>query len=156
MSIPSPENKTRHFFLVSSGVLLGLTGAIKLISTISPAKLLATPDAVFYLPRWELLAAAGIVEVAVAAYIFVGRQGMLKVQMIAWLAGILSIYRLGMLWVESPVPCSCLGNATDWFPFLAPYENPAMIGLLIYLFSGSLLCLIGNRWPRIQITIPLG
>jgi hypothetical protein len=124
-------------FVYSTGVLLLFTAAAKLVSGFGDARVLQLPDPVFGIQFRYLFWAVGGIEWAVVMVCLFGKQLKLKVFLIAWLATMFVIYRLGLNWVGYFRPCHCLGTLTDSLGISPQAADKAMKIVVAYLFIGS-------------------
>jgi hypothetical protein len=143
--------KPERLFTQSVLIILALTGLAKLAGAMGRAPALDMPHPLLMLSwRWVFLIAATL-ELIVALAVAFSRRGSLNLKLIAWLGCIFVIYRLGVFWIQAPIPCGCLGALTSKLRLSPRSVDLWMKGALIYMFAGSVLFLLLRlRWggPR--------
>jgi len=130
---PSPT----RFFTVSSGGLLLVTAAAKLISSSGTAEVLQLGDPLLVLPFKHVLWIVGVLELIVARACFIEKREWLQAGLIAWLATNFMLYRLGLLLIGYHKPCACLGNLIDALHVSPETADTAAKLILGYLLLGS-------------------
>lgn len=100
------------WFVISAGLILGLTGLAKLWSAFGDVKLLMVPDPITGLSFRNMMLLAAAAELPIAAACFF-KPPRLATTWVAWLATNFLIYRLDLWWMGWKKPCGCLGNLTD-------------------------------------------
>jgi len=128
-------------FTLSATTILGVTGIAKLLSGVGDAKILAVIDPVMRLKFGQLMLIAGGVEVAIAFFCFISKRQILAVGLVAWIATVITMYRLGLWWMDWQLPCSCLGNLTDALHVSPKVVDNIMKVLLTYLLIASYMLL---------------
>lgn len=117
----------------------------KLYSAAGEARILAVRDPLLLLTNRELLLAAGLLELAVAAYLLFGRNARIKLWLLAWLGVNFLLYRLALAWIAPGKPCPCLGTLAERLP-LRPDKVDLLLKLVIlYMLGGSLFFLLFGR-----------
>lgn len=130
-------NKHIRLLLVSSGCLLMITGAAKLLSAAGSAGILKTPDPIFTFPFRNVFAIVGGIELLVALFCLFGTQARLQATVVACLSTDFALYRLALYLIGWRRPCSCLGNMTDSL-HIRPEAADAVMALVVgYLVIGS-------------------
>lgn len=109
----TPKHTAIKLLLCLAGSVLFLTGAAKLIAADGSARLLDVADPLLILTNKQLLLSVGILEVALAGYLFFGRNLLLKAGLTTWIATNFGLYKLGLYWMGSKQPCGCLGKISD-------------------------------------------
>jgi hypothetical protein len=132
-------------FLVFAGIALFITGASKGYLVFDPTQALDTKDPLFGVPFRYLGISAGFVEVLVSICCLSGRSSILCAVLVAWLATILSLYRVVLLLYDWHLPCVCLGALTGNLPISERTAEIAVNSLLAFLVFGSYLILF-TRW----------
>jgi hypothetical protein len=134
------------WFVISAGLILGLTGLAKVWSAFGDVKLLTVPDPITGLSFRTMLLLAAVAELPIAAVCLFAKANRLATVLVAWLASIFLVYRLGLWWIGWKKPCGCLGNLTDTLG-ISPHTADVIIkGLLAYLLIGSYGLLIREWW----------
>jgi hypothetical protein len=128
-------------FLYSAGFLLLLTGAAKLISILSRAHILDTPDPIIGVPFRTVFLTVGELEFLVGLACFRATSMPWRASLVAWLASSFVAYRLGLVWVGWDRPCPCAGTLTDALHLPPQAADAIMKAVLAYLFVGSYACL---------------
>lgn len=124
-------------FLYSAGTILFTTAVAKLISSFGNAGFLLKADPILGVSFKHLFWIAGVIELAVAMFCFVGKRPVLQAGLVAWLASSFVIYRFGLFWIDYHRPCSCLGNLTDALHIPPQTADTIMKIVLGYLLFGS-------------------
>src|SRR5262249_55718399 len=107
---------------------------------------LETPEPFVGIPFSYLMLTAGVLELAGALVCFFSRNQILSAGMVAWLATMISLYRLNLWWLDWHTPCSCLGTFTDLLHLSPGQADNIMKVILAYLFLGSYAILIRFWW----------
>jgi hypothetical protein len=123
-----------NIYLVLVAVLLVLTAGAKLFSAAGEGRILAAPDPLLRLSNREVLIGVGLLELAVAAFLLLGRHPQLKHLTLVWLSLNFIVYRVGLAWVAPGKPCTCLGLITARLPL-----KPDTVDLLLKLMIGVML-----------------
>jgi hypothetical protein len=126
------ETETSLFnaaFLKSVSIILVITSVAKIWSAFGGAKVLSAPDPITGLAFGRLMMAAGIIELVAAVFCMFGNTVKLKIFIIAWLATIIVVYRIGLGALGWHKPCNCLGNFTDVM-HISPHAADGCISIL--------------------------
>jgi len=80
----------------------------------------------------------GGLELLASAFLLLknGGQGV-KLNLIAWLATTLFLYRVGRLWMDAPNLGDCLANLNDQIPVSPRINTWVMLAVLAWLLLGS-------------------
>ena len=132
-------------YLHSAGGLLAVVAVAKLISAFGGAAILHRGDPILGFSYQWVLCLAAILEDTVAGICFSNQSQGFKSGTIAWLTGMVLLYRLGLAWIKYPGACKCLGNLTDALHIPPHWANTAALGILIYLLAGSVASLLWCR-----------
>jgi hypothetical protein len=133
-------------FLYSVAPILVATAVAKLYSATGSLRILDHVDPVLMLSNRQVFILVGLVELAVAGYLLWGRVVSLKLLSTAWLVTMFAVYRIGLWWTGPHGSCGCLGTVADMLPVSAQTLDHAMLGLLAYLWLGSVgLLLLAQR-----------
>jgi hypothetical protein len=124
-------------FLHSAGIVLLVTALAKLISSFGGDRVLQLPDPIFGLPFRYVFFGAGVAELVVAGFCFLGKQVALRIKLVASLTTNFAVYRLGLVWLGYHKPCSCMGNFTGMLHISPEVADNVMKIILIYLLAGS-------------------
>jgi len=141
-----------NLFVWSSAALLIVTAAAKLVSCFGTAKILQNSDPLVGLRFGRLMFIAGIIELGVAVNSLFLKDRIVAVTLIAWLASVFVLYRLGLFFVGLNIPCPCLGGFTDAIHLRKEIADSIMKVVLGYLLLGSYGILF---WERKQRRIPI-
>jgi hypothetical protein len=133
------------WFILSSGVILVITGIAKVWSGMGNSKLLTVADPILWVRFGQLMLVAGAVEIAVALICLFSKRQILAIGLVAWLSTNFLIYRAGLWWMDWKRPCGCLGNLTDALHISPQAADNIMKGVLGYLLVGSYFLLI-RQW----------
>jgi hypothetical protein len=154
-------SKISHWFLLSAGVTLGLTGVAKIISAFGHAKILLLVDPIFSLQFKSLLPLVGSLELMVAVICFVSRGISFRAWLVGWISVGFLAYRTGLEIIHYPRPCSCLGSMASALGLSADTASNVMKVVLAYLLAGSFLVLLGVYYERTRrspglVNMPVG
>ena len=116
------------------GVLF-LTACSKALSLIHPVALLFQPDEVFRTKMFYTVASASVVEFALCAMLFVLDDIKILWLVFAFAAAIIG-YRF-FVQINGSGRCPCLGNVTDWWPWLGKHENGVLTSVAVWLLLTS-------------------
>jgi hypothetical protein len=131
------QRRLINLFVWSSAALLTTTAIAKLVSCFGTAKILQNSDPLVGLRFGHLMFIAGILELGVAAHSLFSRNRIVTVTLIAWLASIFVLYRIGLFFVGLNIPCPCLGGFTDAIHLRREIADIIMKIVLGYLLLGS-------------------
>lgn len=135
--------KTVLCFVYFTSLLLLVTALAKIISSTGKAPILKTTDPILMLPYRLVFLDVGGIELIVALICIFGKQLVLKLRLIAWLATMILMYRVGLWWIDWRRPCICLGNLTDAL-HISPQAAETIMKIIVgYLLVGSY---IGLFW----------
>lgn len=134
---PLMRHKISNSFLYSAAVILALTALAKLHSAAGIAPVLDRRDPVLMLTHRQVFMLVGLLELAVAAFLFVRRSLRLKLGLTAWLASNFLIYRFALWYLDAPKTCGCLGNITDMLHIAPATAHNLMSAVMAYLLIGS-------------------
>ena len=141
-------------FIKSAGVLLAITGAAKIVSACSSAKIFMAADPVLFIPFRYVFFAAGVIELVVAFLCLGGKSVKLPVFSLVWLTTSFVIYRIGWHWVCHQHYCPCLGTLTDALHISPGGADLALKIVLAYLLAGSYAAFIFLWWQNRGKTPP--
>lgn len=138
------------WFLRSAAVLLILTALAKGFSALGSNTILEKPDPVFWvLKNRELLVLVGVVEMAVAGLLLSSMPVKVRRGGLLWLCANFLLYRAG-LWMTGSAPsCKCMGDLAGQLDLSDAQASWIMLGILGYLFGGSLFFLWRSRSARV-------
>ncbi len=141
------EDRYREFFLVSSALLLVLTGASKLFSLLATAPELSLPDPVFLLQaRLVILLVAGV-EWVMAWRLYCRRSRPETVKELSVLTAVFAIYRAGVALIGGTGVCPCVG-VLGYIGFIPRKMIVALgDGAFYYLLGGCIVLLL---FPRLS------
>ena len=128
-----------RLFLVSVATVLFLTAAAKLYSATGTARILSLADPLLHVNNRILLAALGLVETAVAAYLLLvrGEASQLRaVTVVSWLSSNFIVYRLGIHFMGVNT-CPCLGMLGSKLPLTPGFVSNLLGAFVLYWFIGS-------------------
>lgn len=131
--------RTHRWFVFCAGFLLVVTGLAKLLSVAEPSGRLLIPDPVLLLPYHALLWGVGLLEIAVALVCFLVKDKHLAIALLTWLSTSFAAYRIALWGTGYREPCSCLGTLTTVVGVDARVADLAMVGVLLFFLTGSLL-----------------
>jgi hypothetical protein len=140
------SNRFYHLFIRSVAILLLLTAVAKLFSAFGTARILTARDPMFLLKYWQIMIIVGLLELAIAVYLFRGRDSILKLFAILWLGSNFIFYRMANDLMGITV-CPCLGTTLDGLRLTSRQSDMLLGGFVLYLFLGSafLLCAAWSR-----------
>jgi len=140
--VPDPLT-LRVFFVTSVSWLLLFTALAKITAIIQQKAFLPLPDPVIpaITTRQSMLAAI-ILELGVAAFMFVRRKRLSAMVGCSWLVSIFVCYRMLAYAFFAKKPCPCLGGVLDWTRLPQAFLDTIPIIILCYMGIGSLLFLL--------------
>jgi hypothetical protein len=137
-------------FVLSSGLILAITGIAKLWSGLGDSKFLAVVDPIIGIKFGQLMLAVGLAEIVIALVCFFSKRQTLALGLVAWMSTNFVAYRLGLWFMNWHRPCSCLGNLTDALHISPQTADNIMKVLLAYMLIGSYGLLIW-QWRQKQM-----
>ncbi len=152
---PHTEQKSRFSlvstrgFVLTAGIIFLLTGAAKVWSAIGGAPILLIADPLVGISFRHLMLTVGLLELGLVVVCIVPKAQRVSLPLVAWLATIFALYRMGLWWVEWQSPCRCLGNFTDALHLSPQAGDNIMKVTLAYLLIGS-YSLILVQWRRAE------
>ena len=129
--------KVISLFLRSSGLVLLLTGTVKILSSFGNDRILNNTDPVFGLSFQHVFWIAGLAELGVAMVCFSNRSLLLKSSMVGWLATCFAVYRFALIAINFQAPCHCLGSLKGLLHVSNAAADVAMKIILAYLLISS-------------------
>ena len=145
---PMSRPDLANWFRLSAGTILALTAVAKLLSLISGAKILETPEPFVGIPFRYVMLGAGALELGAALVCFLSRNRVLALGMVAWVATMIALYRVNLWWLDWRMPCGCLGTFTDILHLSPGQADTIMRAILGYLLLGSYALLLRWWWER--------
>jgi hypothetical protein len=136
-----------RMFLISSGLMFFVTANAKFISASGSAPILQSVDPILGVPFATIFWIAGWIELIVAYYCIAGKNVIIQIGIVAWLATNFLMYRICLQLIGYRTPCACLGNLSDSLHISAQTADTAMKLVLAYLLIGSFACLL-YLWKR--------
>ena len=139
-----------HRWLVpAGGLLFVVVGLAKVASVFGEAELLGKPDPVFGLVWRELIAAAGLAEIAVGLVCLLGKSCLFRAGLLLFLGSGLLMYR-GMYWSAGVKgACPCWGGLLEWIGMDRGEGNWMTVSVLVYTllagFAGVVTLGFGKR-----------
>jgi hypothetical protein len=140
-----PKGAFARWFILSAGVILGVTGIAKVWSALGSSKMLAEHDPILGLKFGTLMLVVGVAEIVIAAICFFTKRPTLALGLVAWMSTNFLVYRIGLWWMGWKKPCSCLGNLTDALHISPQTADNVIKVMLAYLILGSCWFLIWKR-----------
>jgi len=137
MQAESLTQKSIGFFIKTSGYLLIVTAAAKLVSSFGSVRVLNHLDPVFFIPFRYLLQATAIAEIIVALICFLGKSRQFQSGAVAILSSNFLLYRFGLYWLGFHELCPCLGNLSAMLPISPQATDVVMKIILLFLLIGS-------------------
>src|ERR1041385_6591292 len=146
--VPVKPLPTRRIVMVKwkivTTTLLGLTALSKFFALLHPARLLYQTDQFFNVPILYVVMGACLVECSLCVGIWRFHDN----TKVAWsvLAFALAILAYRTVAVTSGFThCPCLGNLTDWWPWMGRNENSLLTTIAVWLLLTSTLQLAQKR-----------
>jgi hypothetical protein len=136
------NRKIEAVFFWAAAVILFLTAAAELSSTVNDAQFLNQSDPLLFISSRRVLALTGVFELLISGFLLMGQNKWLKLGLAAWLATDLLVYRIGLQWTDAPNYSDCLGNFNDWLPIPPRILHMIMVLILGFLIVGSYALLI--------------
>ena len=136
----------QNLLLPLIGVVLVITGGIKIISAYGDAKILYELDPVIGVSYRLIMILAGITEIPAGVMIIVYRRQLWASLLLFWLSLVITAYRI-MFWHADPQePCPCLGNILDYVGIDNDESHVISMIILIIMLSGSIIGILSNRF----------
>lgn len=135
MTVAKP--RVIRVFEIIAAVCLLATASAKLFSSLGAAKVLALDDPIFAIPFRVVFVAASAIEGGIGIVCLLSKRVWLPVVLIAYISGLLILYRVGLLIVHYHSPCPCMGTLTDALHITPANADLAMKWLLAFLTIGS-------------------
>ena len=136
------HKRIQEWFVFSAAVLLFVTAACVLLGATSNVSLLDRADPILPLPSRLLFGLVGGLELALSAYLLLGRDMLKKLLLVAWLAACALVYHFGLASSGEANLLVCLGNLTDRIPVRPNTLNWIVPGTLGWLLLGSGVLLV--------------
>ena len=124
---------------------LALTAGAKLFSATGDVPILSVADPILRLSNRKVLIGVGLLELALASYVVLGRSVPIKHVSIVWLSVNFIAYRIALIWLAPGRPCSCLGNIGDRLQGMREILDWGLRALVACMFFGSLFFLLHPR-----------
>ena len=133
-------------FLLLSFLILFTAGVAKLVESQLNGTYLNDYNPVFdFFTNRMVFIFAGTLEVGVALFLLNSNDVKAKCWVLLWLSAILWVYRLALVILQYPEPCSCMGGLVSWLKIPTTAANNMFKGILIFLSFGSLAFLFLGR-----------
>jgi hypothetical protein len=143
--------RLEQWFIYTAAKILVVTALAKLYSATGSARLLDRADPLLMMTHRQVFILVGLGELAVAAYLLLGRDRILKLLSVVWLASMFAVYRAGMWWIGAPKACGCLGSLGDLLPVSEAVVTHGMLAILVYLWVGSVGLLLLSGWEKREL-----
>jgi len=131
------QSKLVRCFPASAAAILLATATAKTISGFGSAEVLEQPDPILGISFRSAFFVAGTIELAVGLICLFAKCLRWQTGLVAWLATIFVVYRLGLVLVGYKQPCNCLGGFTDALHITPGAADAAMKCILAYLLLVS-------------------
>jgi hypothetical protein len=139
-----------NLFFASSALLLLLTGLAKLYSVFGRAKMLQVIDPLLMVRYQHLLLLVGLLEIILVGVLCSRYPTRVKLLGLFWLSANFMLYRITNWLFGIPMAsCPCQGSLTDQLHLDRVVVNQILMGMVLYLFAGSLLGLLWERRQRV-------
>jgi hypothetical protein len=106
-------NKISSWFVVSAGVLLGVTSLAKIVSAFGRSAVLGQSDPIFGIPYNYFLISVGLIEMVIAILCLTSVRRNLALGLVAALSANFMAYRIGLWLTDWQGYCPCLGTLTQ-------------------------------------------
>lgn len=146
--------KLTRIFILTSGVIFGITAISKIISAFGTQELLRQTDPLIGFSFRNLFLLAGWVELGIAASCLLIEKNRLNALLIAWASTFFAVYRVGFWLLKWKRPCHCLGNLTDALHISPQTADTVMKIVLSYLLIGSYATLFWLWRQRKEASTP--
>jgi hypothetical protein len=140
--------KYQKIYLKGAACILFVAGIAKVFSLNQHLPILYRTNSIFFvLTNFQLLSLVAVLEMTVATSILFlhNFQVETKLLLVAWLATLFSIYRIGLVLADEPQPCKCLGNLLGWIGLPDNFVNFLSFVMLLYLLVPSVLWICLKR-----------
>ncbi len=143
------KNKLIRLFAIVAAFVFIVTGTAKIWSALGDAKVLSINDPILNIKFGRLLLAVGALEIAIAAFCLISDKRVLQLSLLAWLASLFAVYRVGLSWMGWRGVCPCLGNLTDALHISPRVADNFMKAMLAFLLIGSYGLLL-SHWKLLS------
>jgi hypothetical protein len=140
------EHKTL-FFRITAGLLV-VTSVAKLFAATGSAKVLEVYDQLLRVGYRPLMISVGLLEIAVALFLFKSRSDMKRCLVLLWLSANFLLYHFGN-YILGVHLCPCLGHLTDRLPLPKGLAEVVFQFLALYWFLTS-LNMLWRDWGSVQ------
>jgi uncharacterized membrane protein YGL010W len=130
-------SKIHRYFILTAGVILGITAIAKIVSAFGAQMFLLQLDPLTGLSFRHLLLLAAAMELPIACLCLFTNKLKLNTLLIAWISTSFLVYRVGLWQMNWQHPCHCLGNLTDALHISPETADTSMKIILGYLLLGS-------------------
>ena len=122
---------------------------MKLVSVTQKVQALSVHDPLIsFLTFKQIFIIAGIVEVALAIYIFKSTNTFRQLVLVVWLSVVFISYHVGLYLIAFHGLCSCMGNLNSWLKMSNSSIATLRNGLLAYLAIGSVSAWLGKLYMK--------
>lgn len=136
----------RTLTILSWCVILMGTGLAKILSAFGGAGAVRAEDPIIGIQFYYLFLAVGALELSVVILcVAPGTDFKTKVAVVAWVATLFAVYRLGLWWTGWRGPCGCLGRLTSTLHFSATAADRILKIALCYMLASSYWMLWRHR-----------
>jgi hypothetical protein len=142
--------KWEQFFLRSVIVILIFTCVAKITSSSSRSPIFFIENDVLPVTNRNLVQYAAVMEGIVVLILVFARQEIIKHFANIWLCLIFIGYRIGAVIVGSQSLCPCMGSLNEKLRISDATAESIIIGLLSYMFLGSVIFLFLKRVSRLS------
>ena len=137
-----------RYLLASFAAILYVASVAKFGTLVFAPGAFGDADPVFgSIPSRYLIACAGLLEGLVAVLICATSNVRMRLLATAWLATLLVLYRMGLLFSQTGGGCPCLGILTTLLPRGLVGDSMSIV-LLFYMLIGSYAFLVYEGWKR--------
>jgi len=133
-------NRLSSFYFISVAILFVITGYFKASAAISNNPEVYKPDYVFkFMSRQALFGITAFLEVSCAVWLVYSRAFYPRLAATIWMAGLFSMYRIGLALEPHSTPgaCSCFGIDTLFFGLKRETIAHISLASLSYLILGA-------------------
>lgn len=139
------KSKYSQIFILTSTFIFVAAGTAKALSALGDSNILNELDPLFGLKNRYLMFVVGVLELGVSAYLALGNHWLTKTFAIICLTTNITLYRIGLWWVDAKKTCGCLGDLSSSIGLSDQSADLIMKCILAYLLLGGIILIIIRR-----------
>lgn len=132
-----------YFYRSAVAVVFSVTALLKFVAIARHERLLQTLDPLLGVNLGSVAIVAALAELLLAIYVLYGSNLRSVLIAIHLFSVVLLLYRFGV-GLSGRAPCPCLGGGVSWWPWLDKHQSNVTLGLALWFWLTSLICLARN------------